>query len=210
MYAKEVPCRYFSQQWACLVCVRTHTHTESGIHLLPSTHSDILCAGDADLDIHTDTHTHTMHTIKNTLLLSFIHPDARSHARAFCTFSNRRVSPSGTLTQSTQIPTHSHPRSVTHTCTHIHTLIHLLKAMHSHAYTSLHNKPNAHTVDTHRHPKPCFLGCPPFLKAKAPGSRSLAVFRRAEMGHTPLDLPTLTPSSPEASWREQAEPGPAP
>ena len=59
LYAKEVPCRYFSQQWACLVCVRAHTHTESGIHLLPSTHSDILCAGDADLDIHTDKHTHT-------------------------------------------------------------------------------------------------------------------------------------------------------
>ena len=66
------------------VCVRTHTHThthtQSGIHLLPSTHSGILCARDADLEIHT--HTHPMHTIKNTLLLSFIHSDAGSHARA--------------------------------------------------------------------------------------------------------------------------------
>lgn len=190
------------------MCV--HTHTQSQEYTCSQAHIQTYSALEMQTWTYTQTHTHTMHTIKNTLLLSFIHPDARSHARAFCTFSNRRVSPSGTLTQSTQIPTHSHPRSVTHTCTHIHTLIHLLKAMHSHAYTSLHNKPNAHTVDTHRHPKPCFLGCPPFLKAKAPGSRSLAVFRRAEMGHTPLDLPTLTPSSPEVSWREQAEPGPAP
>ena len=62
------------------VCVRTHTHTHSQEYTCSQAHIQAYSA--LEMQTWRYTHTHPMHTIKNTLLLSFIHSDAGSHARA--------------------------------------------------------------------------------------------------------------------------------
>lgn len=154
------------------VCVSTHTHTHSQEYTCSQAHIQAYSALEMQTWRYTHTHTPCIRLKTHSFCHSYTPTQAHmpEHVR---TFSNRRVSP-GTLTQSTQIPTHSHPHSVTHTCTHIHTLIHLLKAIHSHAYTSLHNKPNAHTVDTPQTPQAMLPGVPTLSEGQGPWEPGLS------------------------------------
>ena len=162
LYAKEVPGRFFSQQWACLAQVCAHTHTQSQEYTCSQAHIQTHSA----LEMQTWRYTHIHTPCIQLKTRSFCHSHSQMHAHMpehVGTFSNRRVSLSSTLTHSTQIPTHSHPHSVTHTCTHTHSFtflkpcINMLK--HPYTVSQMHTQ-----WIPHRHPKPRLLGCPPFLK----------------------------------------------